>query len=378
MGLHATTTSCPGSSSSTWPVSAGTRPATSRPTPHCSTTSTCEIGEFPENLFLFEFGCSDDPAERVVGVNRCLEGLALDVFNDTIRFGKLADDEAIWRSRRLRRGRRGHPRSLRSGVVQGPHRERPGPAQEGRRLPAQGRPGLQPRGPAGLLRRRQPGRRSCPLAVELRKLAGFTDADIAEVAGAGPKVTGSPMTTSPNGAPANGDGARSPATAPSRHAQPFPYWDRRRLMGEWTVEESVERIVNYKWAEQHLSAALGGWVATIPELDVKAMLGPHCYQHAWHADLWRLRLPELREANEAPSRAGQRRVRCVHGGAHQPRRRRPDHREARRDLPGARAAPAGDVHVPPAGHLRHRRRPDGPDPRVHARRPHIEQFVRAR
>ena len=89
---------------------------------------------------------------------------------------------------------------------------------------------------------------------------------------------------------------------PGRHAQPFAYWDRRRLMGEWTVEESVARIVNYKWCEQQLSAALGGWVATIPELDVKAMLGPHCYQHAWHADLWRQRLPELREANE--DRAG--------------------------------------------------------------------------
>lgn len=85
---------------------------------------------------------------------------------------------------------------------------------------------------------------------------------------------------------------------PARHAEPFPYWDRRRLVGEWTVEESVERIVNYKYAEQHLSAALGGWVATIPELDVKAMFGPHCYQHAWHADLWRQRLPELRESNE--------------------------------------------------------------------------------
>jgi hypothetical protein len=82
-----------------------------------------------------------------------------------------------------------------------------------------------------------------------------------------------------------------------RHAEPFPYWDRRRLVGEWTVEESVERIVGYKWCEQQLSAALGGWVATIPELDVKAILGPHCYQHAWHADLWRQRLPELREAD---------------------------------------------------------------------------------
>lgn len=99
----------------------------------------------------------------------------------------------------------------------------------------------------------------------------------------------------------NGDHAGPPAVegyGAKRHAQPFPYWDRRRLIGEWTVEESVERIVNYKWAEQQLSAALGGWVATIPELDVKSMLGPICYQHAWHADLWRARLPELRENNE--------------------------------------------------------------------------------
>lgn len=86
---------------------------------------------------------------------------------------------------------------------------------------------------------------------------------------------------------------------PSRHAQPFPYWDRRRLVGEWTVEESVERIVNYRWAEERLSAALGGWGATIPELDVKAVLGRHCYEHAWHADLWRSRLPELRETDES-------------------------------------------------------------------------------
>jgi hypothetical protein len=97
---------------------------------------------------------------------------------------------------------------------------------------------------------------------------------------------------------ANGHAEPVTGYGAARRAQPFPYWDRRRLIGEWSVEESVERIVNYKYAEQHLSAALGGWVATIPELDVKAMLGPHCYQHAWHADLWRARLPELREAKE--------------------------------------------------------------------------------
>jgi hypothetical protein len=33
----------------------------------------------------------------------------------------------------------------------------------------------------------------------------------------------------------------------------------------------------------------------VPELDVKMKLGTHCYHHAWHAELWRKRLPELRE-----------------------------------------------------------------------------------
>ena len=105
---------------------------------------------------------------------------------------------------------------------------------------------------------------------------------------------------SANGATSTSEPLQADVTGygPSRHALPFPYWDRRRLMPEWTVEESIERIVNYRWAEQHLSAAMGGWVATIPELDVKSMFGPHCYQHAWHADLWRLRLPELREKDE--------------------------------------------------------------------------------
>ncbi len=42
---------------------------------------------------------------------------------------------------------------------------------------------------------------------------------------------------------------------------------------------------------------LGGWVATVPELDIKLRLGTHCYHHAWHAELWQKRLPELREMN---------------------------------------------------------------------------------
>lgn len=54
-----------------------------------------EIGEFPENTFLFEVSCADDPVLRVAGVNRCLEGLACDAFRSLIEFGKQTGDDLI-------------------------------------------------------------------------------------------------------------------------------------------------------------------------------------------------------------------------------------------------------------------------------------------
>ncbi|MGZ8766469.1 MAG: hypothetical protein ACXW2C_12345, partial [Acidimicrobiia bacterium] len=84
---------------------------------------------------------------------------------------------------------------------------------------------------------------------------------------------------------------------PSKPRPAFAPWDRRELPGIFGVEESAKRVGHYKWIEIKLFEALGGWVATVPELDVKLVLGRHCYHHAWHADLWDQRLPELREMN---------------------------------------------------------------------------------
>lgn len=84
---------------------------------------------------------------------------------------------------------------------------------------------------------------------------------------------------------------------PKKPRAPFAPWDRRELPGSFTVEETARRVGNYKWIEMRLFEALGGWVATVPELDVKLRLGTHCYHHAWHAELWHKRLPELREMN---------------------------------------------------------------------------------
>ncbi len=101
------------------------------------------------------------------------------------------------------------------------------------------------------------------------------------------------------------------APAGSTVRAPFAPWDRRDLPGSFDVAETARRVGHYKWAEMRLFEALGGWVATVPELDVKMRLGTHCYHHAWHAELWHKRLPELREmkperltvpANEAMER----------------------------------------------------------------------------
>src|SRR5438067_7471324 len=84
---------------------------------------------------------------------------------------------------------------------------------------------------------------------------------------------------------------------PTAPRPPFAPWDRRELPGLFSVEESARRVGNYKWVEMRLFEALGGWVATGAEMDVKIRLGTHCYKHAWHAELWHKRLPELREMN---------------------------------------------------------------------------------
>ena len=84
---------------------------------------------------------------------------------------------------------------------------------------------------------------------------------------------------------------------PKKPRPAFAPWDRRELPGAFNVEETARRVGNYKWIEMRLFEALGGWVATVPELDVKMRLGTHWYQHAWHSELWHKRLPELREMN---------------------------------------------------------------------------------
>jgi uncharacterized ferritin-like protein (DUF455 family) len=54
-----------------------------------------ELGEFSENTFLYEAACNPDPVLRLTGVNRALEGLAIDVFTTMREFGDISGDPVL-------------------------------------------------------------------------------------------------------------------------------------------------------------------------------------------------------------------------------------------------------------------------------------------
>jgi uncharacterized ferritin-like protein (DUF455 family) len=55
-------------------------------------------GQFPETTILWRCACAEDAAARVAGVNRGLEGLACDVFNQLVHIARKIGDPVLERS----------------------------------------------------------------------------------------------------------------------------------------------------------------------------------------------------------------------------------------------------------------------------------------
>jgi len=56
------------------------------------------VGEFPETTILWRCACAEDAAARVAGVNRGLEGLACDVFNQLVHIARRMGDPILERA----------------------------------------------------------------------------------------------------------------------------------------------------------------------------------------------------------------------------------------------------------------------------------------
>ena len=85
----------------------------------------------------------------------------------------------------------------------------------------------------------------------------------------------------------------------------------QRLAGHFSVDDSARRIRHYRYAEERMLRALGGWIALTPELPAKLLFGRHVWDCAQHADLWGKRLPELRAPAQQSEPANQRMVKFM-------------------------------------------------------------------
>jgi len=56
------------------------------------------VGEYAESTILWRCACAEDAAARVAGVNRGLEGLACDVFNQLVHIARKIGDEVLERA----------------------------------------------------------------------------------------------------------------------------------------------------------------------------------------------------------------------------------------------------------------------------------------
>jgi hypothetical protein len=78
------------------------------------------------------------------------------------------------------------------------------------------------------------------------------------------------------------------STAPGRAATPD------------TIDDLAARASRWIALEDLLFETLGGWARAVPEPPVKRLLATWCHRHAWHAELWRARLPHIPARTDGP------------------------------------------------------------------------------
>jgi hypothetical protein len=60
-----------------------------------------------------------------------------------------------------------------------------------------------------------------------------------------------------------------------------------------TLEEAARVAGHARWLEDRLFSVAGEWVATEEDPAAKALFSAHSLRHAWHASVWRDRLPRV-------------------------------------------------------------------------------------
>lgn len=67
-----------------------------------------------------------------------------------------------------------------------------------------------------------------------------------------------------------------------------------------TIDRLAARASRWVALEELLFATLGAWSRSVSEPPVKRLLATWCHRHAWHAELWRSRLPHTPARTDGP------------------------------------------------------------------------------
>ena len=237
------------------------------------------IGEFPETTILWRCACAEDAAARVAGVNRGLEGLACDVFNQLVHIARKMGDPILERAvdyvladeiTHVRMGSKWLTR-----LTEGD--------PERRRLAIEFQETIDERFNLGGIRREGAARRG----PDLHRHRGAPRGRLHRRGDRAPHQDH----------PAVG---RLLAARSCRMTHP--------LAGHLEVDESAKTVRHYRYAVERMTRILGGWMALTPELSAKLLMGRHVWDNAQHADAWGKRLPELRATAQVSEPANARLV----------------------------------------------------------------------
>jgi hypothetical protein len=67
-----------------------------------------------------------------------------------------------------------------------------------------------------------------------------------------------------------------------------------------TIDDLAARVRRWVALEDLLFETFGAWARSVPDPPVKRLLATWCHRHAWHAELWRARLPSTPPRTDGP------------------------------------------------------------------------------
>lgn len=65
------------------------------------------------------------------------------------------------------------------------------------------------------------------------------------------------------------------------------------------IDHLARTAGHFAWLEDAIADVTGAWVTSVDDVDARLVLGARSHTHAWHSELWRERMPDLRHVDRS-------------------------------------------------------------------------------